>query len=150
MGVLLVLKPNDKTTRRRVKLENMDLTWDMENQKVQENVNQALALGEDINYNLQKYVNMTFIDLNAPLKENLVAFLKENFDVDNVDALSDDDYDDLYEKLCDIEVHEVGKSAETNTPVSAYGNTVADIVTYMGNQFIEGGKRYFNESTENK
>ena len=53
-----------------------------------------------------------------------------------------DEYDELYEKLVDIEINEVHKSAITNTPVSEYGNIIADIVTYMGNQFIEGGKRY--------
>ena len=42
---------------------------------------------------------MEAYDLRDPLDDNLVAFLKENFNVYDIDALSDDDYDELYGKI---------------------------------------------------
>jgi hypothetical protein len=107
------------------------------------------ALDENADMNLQENVNMGFIDLDATLPEMHLNFLKENFNVDDVHTLSDEAYEELYDKLCDIEVHEVSKAIDEacgdEEKVSAFGEMVADIVTYMGNQFIEGGKRYLGD-----
>jgi hypothetical protein len=97
---------------------------------------------KNLNLNLQENVNMEFIDLNSPLRADLTVFLEKHFNVSNVDKLSNYEYHRLYDKLCDIEVHETCKADDEGVEMSDYGNMIADIVTYMGNQFIEGGKRY--------
>jgi len=91
---------------------------------------------------ISRNVDMAFFYLKGLLHPDLAVFLKENFGVDDVDALSDEDYDELYEKLCEIEVNEVCKADNGNSPLSEYGNNATDVVTYMGNQFIEGGRRW--------
>ena len=101
----------------------------------------------NINYNLQENVNMEFIDLEIDLFDDGKEFLKENFNITDVNNLSDDDYMKLYDELCDIEEDEVIKAINESTEenqksISGYGNMVASIVTYMGNQFIEGGLRF--------
>ena len=78
---------------------------------------------------------------NTPLSDNEAKFLKEHFNVDDVHALSDEAYSELYEELCSIEVSEVCKADDNGVPMNAYGETVADIVSYMGYEFLEGGKR---------
>ena len=103
---------------------------------------------EDVNLNLRENVDMTFIDLDASLCDELVIFLKENFNVDDVNALSDKDYHELYEKICQIEVHEASIADDGDGPMSEYGNNVTDVVTYMGNQFIEGGRRWRGDKSK--
>lgn len=71
------------------------------------------------------------------MNEKHKAYLKAEFDVEDVDALGDDEFDELYEKLCDIEVSEVCDASEEDRDVSEVGELVADIVTYMGNQYAD-------------
>ena len=92
--------------------------------------------------NYQESVNMEFISLEAPLEEVLATFVKEQFGITDVDALSSEEYSEFYDKLCDIEVDTSFEAHENGTPLSEYGHKVAGVVTYMGNQFIEGGKRW--------
>ena len=97
-------------------------------------------------YNYQEHVDMTFIDLNANLGDTLSAFVLERFGIADVDALSDEAYNEFYDKLCNIEEDEAVLAAETSKPISEYGRNVTDVVTYMGNQFIEGGKRWEDDN----
>jgi hypothetical protein len=62
-------------------------------------------------------------------------YLKSEFGVEDVDSLNDEDFDSLYEKLCDIEVYEVCAASNESREVSDFGEMVSDIVTYMGNQY---------------
>lgn len=112
--------------------------WMKRNQELEENFN---ADDVDVNYNLQKNVNMTYIDLNALPSDEQAKFLKEEYGVDDVNALSDAAYNELYDKLCDIEVDETCKAIDSEI-LSDLGMMAEGLVTYMGNQFIEGGRRW--------
>jgi hypothetical protein len=75
-------------------------------------------------------------------------FLKENFNVDDVNALSDKDFNDLGRKLGSIEADEIVKLHRPGENLSEVGAIASGIVTYMGNQYTEGGRRY--KGNENK
>jgi len=92
---------------------------------------------------------MSVIDFDSILGDEQLKFLEENYNINDIHKLSGEEYLDLYDKLCTIEIHEVSKAideAVTGKPevVSRLGVLVSDIVTFMGNQFIEGGRRYNN------
>jgi hypothetical protein len=77
-----------------------------------------------------------------------VKWLKEHFDVDDVDALSDKAFYELSEKLFNIEVDEVSKatvkagSGNYEAPyISEYGNMAIGIHGYLEYHLSEGGSR---------
>ena len=70
------------------------------------------------------------------LNKEMVVFLYKEFSLSENDfqAMTEDELDDLYDKLCDIE------SAETlsdNSPLTERGKMVESIVTIVGNYFSE-------------
>ena len=72
-----------------------------------------------------------------------VAFLKEHFGItEDINSLSDEDFYDLQFKVFDIECDENSKASETDSPRSELGNEASAIVTYMGAQWGEGGRRW--------
>jgi hypothetical protein len=69
------------------------------------------------------------------LEKKHVDFLEAEYNISDVDALDDDAFDELYEKLCMIEESEAVKANGEHRGMSERGEIVADIVTYMGNQY---------------
>ena len=71
------------------------------------------------------------------LDDGQFEFIKKEFGVekDAVLSMSESEIDDLYEKICDIEVHEA--VAAGNDPVSERGEIAASIVTILGAIYAE-------------
>ena len=85
-------------------------------------------------FDIEKWIEELSIERDKYLRENHGISLKD------LDTLSDDEYDELYEKLCIIEVEELAKT-EDPEPLTELGQVVADLVGAMGREYIEGGKR---------
>ena len=94
-----------------------------------------------------------------PLWDEGVAFLKEHFNItSDINSLSDKEFGELYDKVCDIEIDEAFKAYENEKAkrafwvnvdgewgycnMSEYGGIASDIVSYMGFQWRKGGRRY--------
>ena len=88
------------------------------------------------------YVDPDEFKFGPTLSEPLVTFLKENFNIDDVDALSDDDYRDLLYKLVMIEADAIDESIVSGKPLSKYGDMAGSCATSMSFQYHEGGKRW--------
>jgi len=141
----------DLTDIRRAIDDKTD-AWIKRNQELDRSM--MLEGPDAFDSNMQKYANMTNINLDDDLTVSEKTFLKDCFGVDDLHALSDDAYMELYDKLCDIEVNETYKTIEVgyksdglgcvtgSKPMSIFGVMASDLVTFMGNQFIEGGRRY--------
>ena len=77
------------------------------------------------------------------LDEDLAEFLKERFNITvDINTLSDKEFSELYRKVCRIEIAEAGKISENDEPISELGDLASSVVTYMGYQFREGGRRW--------
>jgi len=72
----------------------------------------------------------------AQLDREAIAFLYQEFSMSENDflAMTEDDLDDLYDKLCDIEVAE---TPSDDSPLTERGKMVESIVTIVGNYFSE-------------
>ena len=70
------------------------------------------------------------------LDQEAIAFLYEEFSLseNNFLAMTEDDLDDLYDQLCDIESEE---TPSDNSPLTDRGKMVESIVTIVGNYFSE-------------
>lgn len=73
------------------------------------------------------------------LSEEQFDFICEEFELTDVmlNDLSDDDVEDVYEGLADIEVEETMKADEENKDISERGRIASEIVTLWGNVFAE-------------
>ena len=69
-------------------------------------------------------------ETNTALTEKHIDFLKAEFGIDDVDSLDDEVFDEIYEKLCDIEIDEFVDSDE-----SERGDTAVEIMDYMAEQY---------------
>lgn len=76
------------------------------------------------------------------------AFLKENFNIDNIDSLTDIEFNELYDKLYDIYMDELDKKTDPEEEISEYCSLVSDWVSYMARQYDDDGKR--KQSDNNK
>lgn len=65
------------------------------------------------------------------LDDEQLAFIEDELGVTKGEmiAMSRDEQDDLYDKICDIEIEEVCKNSEVDTPRCAIAS---DIVTLLG------------------
>ena len=63
------------------------------------------------------------------LKKEHIDFLSEEFGISDIDSLDDDAFDDLYDKVVDIETNEYGGPDGTKK-----GELAAFIVDYMLDQ----------------
>jgi len=70
------------------------------------------------------------------LDQEAVAFLYNEFELSANDfqAMTEDELDDLYDQLCDIEIAE---TPSDNSPLTKRGKMVESIVTIVGNYFSE-------------
>jgi hypothetical protein len=75
-------------------------------------------------------------------------FLKTEFGVDDVMALDDGAFGELYDKLCDIEIKEVLNAERERRDVSERGNIAADIVTFMAEQFEDDDDEFDDEELD--
>ena len=80
------------------------------------------------------------------MEKKHINFLETEFNISDVDDLDDDAFDELYEKLCDIEIHEAVEADNGSCDISERGEIAADIVTYMGNQYED----YDDEEVDEK
>ena len=100
------------------------------------------------NLNLLENADMTFVDLNAELNTEQVKFLQERYGIDEVHSLDYDRYMEIYDELCDIGADEIciayDYAVKTGEPEcrSELGDIAISLVIFMGNQFIEGGRRF--------
>ena len=69
------------------------------------------------------------------MEKKHIDFLEAEYNISDVDDLDDEAFDELYEKLCMIEESEAIIANRENRNISERGDIVADIVTYMGNQY---------------
>ena len=75
------------------------------------------------------------------LSDKANNFLKEKFNIDDIEALSDWEYANLYEEVCCMEVKAFEEVIDTGNPISEEGDIASSYVTYMGFQYEEGGRR---------
>lgn len=70
------------------------------------------------------------------LNEKQIVFIKTElgYDTDKLNALSDEEFDGLYDILCDIEVEETIKADKKNINLSERGELAESIVTVVGNK----------------
>lgn len=71
------------------------------------------------------------------LNDGHFDFLKDEFNLEKEKILSmnNDDLEELYEKVCDIESDEAFEACENDSPISQRGKTAADIVTILGDYY---------------
>ena len=125
---------------------------DIERLKVEENEKQTLERGEIVDDCLQKFRNMAVVNLELELDDNEKLLLREQFNVEDIDALSHHEILKLYNLLQEIEIGELCKACENEDgtctkemrPLSEYGLMVAGIMGYISTQYIEGGKRFIS------
>jgi len=85
-----------------------------------------------------------------PLTKKHIEFLNKEFDI-NISSINDLDvfddalHDDIFEKLCNIEVHEICKSNDTE--LSERGILASEIVTFMGGPFEPDGDWVGNDKS---
>ena len=86
-------------------------------------------------YNVTKE---TVVDTIKTLDEEHLNFICEVWNKDKDFVLSrtnDDDYDELYDILCDIEVEETEKADDNDTDLSKRGKLAENLVTIIGNVY---------------
>ena len=71
--------------------------------------------------------------------------LKECYNVDDIDALSDDEHQYLYEWIANFVGDECLKAERSKTNVSDFIVKLDNIVSYMGNQYRNGKRKYNRE-----
>jgi hypothetical protein len=99
----------------------------------------AINLSDDENRVFSKSGSI-YIYKTPTVKQSL--FLKEQFGIDDLTALTNDEYIKVYDELCEIEVDEVCKLADFE-PMSEIGAIAVGLVTHMGNNMqFEEGNRY--------
>ena len=81
-------------------------------------------------------------NLVPTFSRTLAAFIKDNFGIDDADALSDEEWHELFEKVACIEVDELDKAADENRPLSRYGELAMSCVDAMSNPSTKGGNRH--------
>ena len=86
------------------------------------------------------------------LSEKHFEFLNKEFDINitslnDLDGLDDGLHDEIFEKLCDIEVEETCKSGENE--LSERGILASDVVTFMGGPF-EPDEDWIGDNSKNQ
>ena len=76
------------------------------------------------------------------LEQKHIDFLKNEFGINDIDSLSDNMFDEIYEKLCDIEVKEF-----MNSDNSIRGDIAVEIIDYMADQFDDENIEENKDST---
>jgi len=92
-----------------------------------------------------KWCDFLCIDFDEDRWDEGKAFLKENYNISDIDSISDDEYFDLFDELVEIEEDEAWKIRKTGGPTSELGGIVSSIVSYMRDQTLKGGKRYYDD-----
>ena len=72
----------------------------------------------------------------SKLEKRHINFLHKEFGIDDIYSLSDEDFDKLYEKLCDIETSEF-----IDSDTSERGDIAVEIIDYMADQFDDDKER---------
>ena len=91
-----------------------------------------------LNQAMQKEWNVIIdIDKSIPSDKH-ITFLKKKFDIDNIHALSDNEYQNLCDELdilyvCELYTQEKANSADPNnfTELSELGNIVSELLAYL-------------------
>lgn len=71
------------------------------------------------------------------LSKESLEFLEDSFGihVDELDSFTEEQYDELYDRLCDIEVEETIKADDE--PLSGRGRMASDLVTILGEVYAQ-------------
>ena len=76
------------------------------------------------------------------LSDRANNFLKERFNIDDIEPLSDFEYAKLYEEVYCMELKAFEEVIDTGNTISEEGDIASSCVTYMGFQYQEGGWRW--------
>jgi hypothetical protein len=90
---------------------------------------------EGMKFLLDNYTNDSFSseEYRALFLKLAAQFLKEEFGIDDLASISDEEYKSLYQKLVHIEIEEMDKDeTEDSSEYSARGEMATSLVTEMG------------------